>query len=789
MGFFSSISHAISDVGNFIGGGITGSVGKIGIGGELLSGDFLDAAVNDIINNPSGIASSTDIFGQFWQDLKVAWDDYDRQFLEDLIVYIFGKEVLGSGGTIDEQKLEQQMTGGLMSQITGAVESAMKGSWSDFEGYFSGIFASISGDLKDITGGIEAVVGPIKNVVDQVTKEVQGINDSVVQPIRELIQAYQTATTTDLNKLTEDLHSGLSGILQLPQDLTNALTGVDAQFARATQELGSANKSIVTNDLVPGLNAGIGEPISGIKDVLTGPEYEPVGSVAFLETLPLDTPPETQAVIDVIKGIEKDIEDKSGGFGTLLKGILHLLQAADYEFRKFDESLEPYHQEARAKVKASLLSMAEATEAKRRDIISENDWRLEALKHGFNEERQNILYELMQYLFAPRDVVAMHERGIISDQDYELMIDQNNLDDSQAAALTELMQTPLNPADIAAGIARGFISDAQAQAMYRAAFVPEALRNIIPELEKRLISPERMARMEGRQSANAKGFLADTLSSAPPDDVKEQYNRTQAEAGAAELDWLSHWDIPQARWWCVAYFRGLRTLTEVEHAFEALNIPKEIWYDIIDTERELPPVWLVPDIVKTGVWSADKAIPTLMQLGFSEENAQVLYDYGVAAGQTAAKTAASELSKVSLGNAKSAFDDGLIDSATYTNILKAHNYDDESAQLTVELAEYNLAVQAQKNNADIIVSEVRLGQIDINTAQSNLYNLGLTTKQVEQYLQKIEAAQRANAKLPSVSMLEQMYKKALISEKEAADMLVTIGYDPTWAVKIIQIWG
>jgi len=107
----------------------------------------------------------------------------------------------------------------------------------------------------------------------------------------------------------------------------------------------------------------------------------------------------------------------------------------------------------------------------------------------------------------------------------------------------------------------------------------------------------------------------------------------------------------------------------------------------------------------------------------------------------------------------------------------------------VELAEYNLAVNQQKTNAETIISAVRLGQISEEQAQSELYNLQLTTAQVEKYLNKLEAAKRANAKLPSVSMLEGMAKKGIINAETAVETLVLLGYSESWALNIIKTWG
>jgi len=789
MGFFSSIGGVFSDIGNFIGGGITGSIGKIGIGGELLSGDFLDAAINDILNNPKEFGGDFSMFGDFWGDVKESWDKFDRSFVEALILYIFGKEVFGKNGQLDQQKLTQEMQGGLMSQIESGISDAMKSSWGDFATEFSNVFTGITKDIGNVSNGIENLVAPIGTAINDITKTVNKLNDSVVSPIKDLIDAYNKATTTDLDKLTADLHNGFTGILQLPTDLSNAFTSVDAQFARATQALGDSNRDIVTNDLVPGLSEGIGAHLNKIRDVLLGPEFKPVTGAAIVQKLHLTESQSQPELVALIEKLEDEIENHTGFFGDVLRGMFHILQVGDFVFRQMTLSLEPYFQEAKKSIHAELLPVSAATEAYRRGIIDYDSWTEELFRWGFSYERQEVINELTDFYFKERDAVALYQRGIIDRGAFFSLMKQNNVGDDQAQAMIELMQHTLSPADIAAGVARGYIAPDQATNMYQAAMVPEHLRDIIPELEMSLVNPAKMIRYRNRAIVANDGFLTTSLQSPVPDNIKAQFDRMQAEPGAAELEWLAHFDVPQARWWCVAYFRGLVTLTQVEQAFQALNIPQELWYNIIDTERELPPVWLVPDIVKTGVWKREQAIPTLMKLGYDEENATVLYDYGAAQIKSANTQAAENLSKISLGNAKAAYDDGLIDEATYKDVLLAHNYDQASADLTVEIAQYNLAVSQQKENADTIVSAVKLGQISEADAQSALYNLQLTTAQVEGYLNKIDAAKRANAKLPSVSMLESMVKKSIIDAQTAAQTLVLLGYAENWALNIIKSWG
>jgi len=796
MSFFSSIEHAISDVGEAIGHGLK-DVAK-GVGAAM--GGIVHGAIEPIFNNTiawvgnhAEVITNTLVeefvgyvlsaeFSKYLSGLLSAsksavhetWEEAAKAAVEK---YLSGK-ISSTGSFIGE----------LMTDILGSLGSELGSVWDKFGNTFGTIFNKLNGEIGSISQGIESVVNPIRKAVEAVTSTEQAINDKIVTPIRDLITAYNKVTTTSLTTITQDLHQGIQGFLKLPGDITNALTSVDAQFARATQALGSANANIVKESLVPGLSTGIGEHIDKIHTALLGPEFKPTTGSDIVQLIRLEKDQSPAPLVKLLEKLEDEMENHTGFFGDVIAGMYHMLQLGDFVFRQMTISLEPYFQEAKKSIPAELLPVAAATEAYRRGIITADAWQEELARQGFSYERQMVINELTNFYFKERDAVALYQRGIIDNDAFFHLMRQNNVGDDQAMTLIELMQHVLNPADIAAGVARGYISLDQASNMYKAALVPEQLRDIIPELEKSLVNPVKMTKLRARKVQADKGFLSETLLSSIPWELKQQFDRMQAEDGAAELEWLGHFDIPQARWWCVAYFRGLVTLTQVEQAFAALNIPKELWYDIIDTERELPPVWLVPDIVKTGVWEKDKAIPTLMKLGFSEENATVLYEYGAAQVTTANKQAAESLSKLSLGNAKEAFDDGLIDAKTYKDVLLAHNYDEASAELTVELAEYNLAVSQQKTNADTIISAVRLGQISEEQAQSELYSLQLTTAQVENYLNKLEAAKRANAKLPSVSMLEGMAKKGIINAQTAVETLVILGYSELWSMNIIKTW-
>jgi len=200
-------------------------------------------------------------------------------------------------------------------------------------------------------------------------------------------------------------------------------------------------------------------------------------------------------------------------------------------------------------------------------------------------------------------------------------------------------------------------------------------------------------------------------------------------------------------------------------------------------------VWLVPDIVASGVWSREQAVPALQKLGFSIENATVLYNYGLSKSKTSKAQTAGDLHKISLGNARRMFDDGILDAATYKQVLRDHGYSDEAATLTMDLADLELAQQQRKDRADYLVELVKLGRMTQADAVSNLYEIGFGQAEVTRYLDKIETERTINGKLPSRSEVGHMLKQGIVSTDVYLQTLELLGYSSFWAQAFLQLEG
>ena len=697
----------------------------------------------------------------------------------------------GSGGGIVSD------IGSLFSGAGGGLSSLFSDFSSGLSDLFSGGFSQFLSQIDSVTGQIDNLVNSAANSIDQVVKPIsQTISDitnvandiqsNLVQPITQTIQTTYNSINNIVNDIGNAVHGGISEIVKLPGEIADQLTSVDAQFSRAVQELGTSNAQAVAEQLVPAL-PGVGAvPIGKLTAQFALPQTFTQEPAAFEEQIKLIDESGFPDVAQHIQDFKARMENAKGPFADIMRFLWDFLKVGDFLVATLSTVIEDIAQSARAANPVTLLGVGETITALRRGYLSADDANNELLKHGLDASRQELLYNLEQFLFGPREMIDLAARGIITADELATLSQQNNMNGDQLLALTQLMQHILGPADAAAALARGYIDQAGYDQIMTANKVADDVRKMIPLLEQTLPSGHLEMLLAGRIIASGNGFLRDSLQSVPDQDILNKYAAQQINPTQAQLDWIAHWSIPGPEWWMSAYFRGLVTRNQLDQAFQALNVPPEMWDNMLGVREEIPPVWLVPDIVATGVWTKDDAVSALMKLGYSQQTAELLYNYGYSKSKTSKATTAGDLSKLSLSNAKTMFAYGIINGSTYNEILQEHGYSLEAASLTVELLQFEQQLAERKAQAENIIADVQLGVTSAVDAQSSLYSLGMTDTEVATYMKKLESAIKANNKLPSEAELGKMLKKGLIDAPTFISTMGLLGYSEYWASLIMQ---
>ena len=296
-----------------------------------------------------------------------------------------------------------------------------------------------------------------------------------------------------------------------------------------------------------------------------------------------------------------------------------------------------------------------------------------------------------------------------------------------------------------------------------------------------LASPREMIDTEARRRYAAAGYLPDSLGTEIPADAAEQYARTLVTPEAAALDWIAHWKIPPVSWWFTAYFRGLRTYSEVRAVAAMENVPPDVLDDLAEVEKETIQQWMLPDIVAAGIVSDaefqaygayigldDKSIALLLAWGRSKEKAPVAKQY-------------AELATVTLTTATTLYESGTVDHATLIDIYRAHGYSPEAAALAADAVDLKMEAAHRKAEVEDLAAKADLGILSREQAVSEGYKAGFTDREMERLEREIKGKRLAKSKLPSESMLLKMENNGLLTIPQYVGALEVHGYSTFWA--------
>jgi len=639
---------------------------------------------------------------------------------------------------------------GAISQA-GSAAGAISSAASSVTGTTSGAVATIGDVLSNIGStaaslaqDIKDFASPIIHVIDQITSVFTAIQDDVVKPVQELV----TGTAILLDQIPAEFDAlakaGISGLGTFATSLGNTLASADAQFGRAIQQLGSANLSTVKDALVPGLGEAGLTALPQIHAVLNSFSLTTMTDVGTLATVPLSEPQAPADLLQMVQTLANDAKNETGFWGPIDRFIIKLIQVVPIVAAAQEPMRNVLLQTVLKDLGPELLPVNAALEAYYRKALTEAQFVEELQRQGLNQSRIALLVALRQWLPTAREAVELEARGAISTEDGNTILSSH-----------------------------GFTADDMTA--YRFAFYEP-------------VGPREYIGARARVAAGAAGFLAASYGGQPPADVLDKYPPRFRKADQAEADWIEHWRTPGMSWWITAYFRGFRTRSEVEQAAAAENIPPEVIPDLISVEQDVIQLWMIPDMLATGLFTDQEALDYLAYIGLAPRDAALIVKYGDAKKKAPAAGVASALAGISAANAKTMYDDGIITGAEYTDVLIAHKYSAEAAALTVQLADQTAALAKRKQDATDIVNQANAGQITDADAISSLYSLGYTDAEVAGYALKLKQLKTASAKRFTDADLKSLWKHGLIQDADAVSGLQGNGWGASDAALLLTLW-
>lgn len=661
----------------------------------------------------------------------------------------------------------------------------------DVGGTTSGTVGDVLGGLGDTLSGIkdsiEGIIGPIADTVHSISDTIKDINENlikpIVAPITAILDGYKTLTT----ELARDLHSGVTGLLRIPQDIGTALNTIDATMQRTVAALGAANEDVIRRNLGPGVGSGVSSGLDhaavGLNDGLdkyNGSEFDP--QIKHLND---------DATIEDIAALEAKVlgwSDKEfplvGKIGAwAVDGLLSLSLILDY----LESKRELYRHIGRQKFPAELLEVADVMQALRRGILPEDLADVELSKHGLGADRIKVLKELDRVLPSPGDALEWRARGIIDEDAMHQILSAQGWRDDDQQRLLNAHRTLLDPATVLRMLRRGFIDREEAQTILTAHDFRFA---DIERLEKDSFAqpgPGDVLAYEDRLPTINAQIAPQSLAADPPDSVLSDLRAVGVEDKAARLLWFNHFNLLSPELAAQAWFRGYISETMRNALYSAAAIAPEQWQNFTDLQRPVFTLRNVPQLIKAGIITPDQGRDYLKQAGYSDIDAEHIVELTIGKEKVAGSANAGELHGLTSSIVLQLFDAGTIDRNHASSLLSAMGMGEQAVDLTLTLRELTREAGERKAETDLVLAQAKSGHLTFEDAQAQLHSIGLTTPEVERALTQLNRDLAARTKMPSEAQLLDMYMHALLSRVETAAALALLGYSDSWAELLIQL--
>lgn len=636
------------------------------------------------------------------------------------------------------------LAGTIYSAVNGNIGGAVAGAVATGSliagGSVSGIINALkpAGSAAQAAGGLAAVFGT------NTLNEISGLFTNVIDPISKDISSTYNLVSGTVNQINTLAHSGIQGILAIPSAVAGAVGGIDQTFSRFGTVLGNQNATIAHDTLVPGITKAVADPIASLQGSL---EHHFTSDYVGLTEPPevklttaFDTTAAHQKYLEFLLGTKK----AKGLVGTLINWLGEFFAVAPFAEALNGQSESIMRQGLNIANPKEPLPLGAIVDADWRNQIPYSEAVAEAARSGIDPTRYATLHNLKAWLPGIGEGLRMLFRGSITQPDLEQALKRQGLSETDIQSLIAAFSEPVNPREAIAA--------------------------------------------NGRFAMAEKGFLPESYGSKIPQEYLALYGPRFADPKIGAFDWIEHWRTPGMSWWITAYFRGLVTEAEVLQAAQAENIPGEVVPKLIQVEQEVTQLWMIPDMLATGILNEAEARSYLFYIGLAPRDTDIIITYGLAKAKAPAAAQASQLAAISAGNAKTMFEDGIINDSTYAEILQLHNYTPEAAALTVDLAKQEIDLTSRTNAANLIVTQIELGVLTQTAAQGQLYALGYTTAEVQKYITQAQLALVKKTKVPTETELKAFWKHGIITDAELTTGLEADGWSPTYARAFLALY-
>lgn len=630
---------------------------------------------------------------------------------------------------------------------TGSVASSVGSAVSSLTGSstLGSIASAVVSDVSNVVSEIEAFLKPYSDFAKTVLSDVETVNRDYIQPLASTIQTDYNTINGLISEVHTLAHSGIQGILAIPSAIAQAITSVDAANQRLADLNAKANTSIASELLVPGIGGAVASPLHDIHVALSDSLGNPQVDVGELK---LDRLNEVAFNSDAFKALlGSNVPSFQGkGLAFDIANALLLLMRPLLTVFGLGETLVSYSRQLGRQVNPmEPIGAGEIIRAWWRGQLTPDQAATELLRHGVDGSRAKLLHDLEIWVPSIADALKLYFRQVIDTQELKDALTKQGLTENDIQAVIQGEVEPVRPREMLDAV--------------------------------------------GINASLNEGFLQDSLGSKISGDIKQLYGVNRLSPEQAQLDWIGHYDIQPMAWWITAYFRGIASEKEVELAAQAHNIPQELWKSLIPIEAETIQLWMIPDMIASGLFTDQEASDYLHYIGIGDKDAAWILKYGKTKADALLPHDELGLAGLSTGIAAQMFEQGIINDSEYVDILEAHKLSPQASALVVKLTQQRMALGERRALAESLVKQVDTGALDLGAMQAQLYAAGFTVTEVNTYTQEAEKNAVAKAKVPSTAEIKEFAKAGILDEAGTLAALKLYGWSDQWAQAFITLWG
>lgn len=671
------------------------------------------------------------------------------------------------------------------------------------------VAASINSEIDAVKNTITPILSSITGFIDKVNAEVQKINDTFVEPLLNLYNSTIGTIATLTAAIETDLKQGITGLLQLPLQLATQLASFDATLDRTVQQLGAVNKQTVTES-IDYLGQKFPEPFSkALSQSLTGKSVGNSLSTTFADKVTLSSESLSQVSAEAIAGLghllkellsitsetfKGSLNDMHANWGSvesmfigLLDGGLSLLTTLTAMGALAGPLIEAAEEEAHTLIPITKLDPATVIEALRRGFI-ETDAALKELRtRGIDATRSQVLIDMSVFLADANQALDWWYRGIINDTDIIENLSAHGFKAIDIAALKEGSTNLPALSDLIRWMDFGIITVDQFRENAKAARYTQAAIEATLSTYQERETPQTLSTLDGLLSVTDAGWLNTVIHSPVPESIQTAARRAGMHPDLLRYVWLGHYQIPEINQFIQAYFRGLRTLTEVHQRMQVANIPQELWDDIIQVNHSLIPYRSIPSFVNNGFMTSEQADKELAAHGFDLAHRQIILKAVKPKVDPVNPTVVAAVHTLSQQNARTLWSEGAITDEQYTQVLIAHGYDTATAALQLKSDRVTEHIKEQKQEVADLTNQVLAGIVPLDVATIQLNTDGFTTSQISKFQLNIVKQQKVNTKIPSLPELNKFLKAQLITLDDYTNALIQSGWQDPWLTAFLGL--